>query len=75
MPVMKARPVAKKKQSGSESRRYNTLVRMDDEIAEKARKVASLRKQSLGEYLASIIGPIVERDLVKEGKKLTGGDG
>lgn len=62
--------VAKKR---SESRRFNMLVRMDDEIIGKAKKVAALRGVSLAEYLAGILGPVVDRDLMREAKKLAGG--
>lgn len=50
-----------------------TLVRMDDELVEKARKVAALRRIGLGEYLASLLRPLVKRDLEREARKLTGG--
>lgn len=64
-----AAAVAKKR---SESRRYNTLVRLDDELAEKTKKVAALRGQSVAEYISDALWPIVNRDLVKEIKKLAG---
>lgn len=63
-----ARDVAKKR---SESRRYNTLVRLDDEVAAKARKVAALKGVSLAEMFSSILGPIVDREFAREVAKLT----
>jgi predicted HicB family RNase H-like nuclease len=54
--------VAKKK---SESRRYNTLVRLDDEMVVKARKVAALKGISVAQYISETMGPIVDRDLTK----------
>jgi predicted HicB family RNase H-like nuclease len=71
---LKARPVAKKKQSGSEKRQFNTLVRMEDELAERAKKVAALKGVSLGQYVSDALLPIVERDLQREIKKLSGSD-
>lgn len=62
--------VAKKR---SESRKFNSMVRMDDDLVEKAKKVAALRGISLGEYFASTLHPIVDRDLLREAKKLSGG--
>lgn len=59
--------VAKKK---SESRRFNTLVRMDDELVERAKKVAALKGTSLAEYFGAVLTPIVAKDLAKEAKKL-----
>lgn len=64
----KGRSVAKKK--GGEVRRYNTLVRMDDEVAEAARKIAALRNISVGEYVSAIVGPAVRADMAKEAEKL-----
>lgn len=66
-------PVAKKKAKTSESRRFNTLVRMDDEVTAEARKVAALRGVSVAEYFAEVLRPIVKRDLEREARKLTGG--
>jgi hypothetical protein len=60
--------VAKKRRS--ESRQYNTLVRMDDHLAAKAKKVAALKGISMAEYFAVILEPIVDRDLTKEVGKL-----
>lgn len=65
--------VAKKR---SESRRFNTLVRMDGELVDKAKKVAALKGISLAEYFSDTLAPIVDRDLAKEVRKLArGGEG
>jgi predicted HicB family RNase H-like nuclease len=64
--------VAKKRKT-SESRRFNTLVRMDTELVERARKVAALKGLSVAEYFAEVLRPIVDRDLAREVKKLSGG--
>lgn len=61
--------VAKKKKS--ESRRFNTLVRMDDEMCRKAKKLAALRETSMAELFASILGPWVDREFAKEVSKET----
>ncbi len=65
--------VAKKK---SESRKFNTLVRLDDDLVEKAKKVVALKGISLAEYFTDTLRPVVDRDLVKEVRKLAkdGGD-
>ena len=54
----------------SESRRFNTLVRMDDELVERAKKVAALKGISVAEYFSDTLRPIVDRDFAKEVKKL-----
>lgn len=58
----------------SESRKFNTLVRMDDDLCRKARKLAALRETSMAEMFAAVLGPWVDREWAKETKKLTGGD-
>lgn len=63
-----ATPVAKKKRS--ESRRFNTLVRMDDEVCEIARKIAALRGVSMAEMFADWLRPIVAREWSKEVRKI-----
>jgi hypothetical protein len=65
-------PVSKKR---SESRRFNTLVRLDDGLVERAKKVAALRGITLGDYLTDTLRPIVDRDLSKEAKKLAKEEG
>lgn len=54
----------------SESRRFNTLVRMDDELVEKAKKVAALKGISLAEFFSDALRPIVDREMAREVKKL-----
>jgi hypothetical protein len=60
--------VAKKR---SESRKMNTLVRLDDAVVEKGRKVAALKGVSLGDYISKTMRPIIDRDLAREVKKLS----
>ncbi|MFL6141691.1 MAG: hypothetical protein ACJ72N_07450 [Labedaea sp.] len=69
---IEASPVAKKR---SESRKFNTLVRMDDDLVKKAKKVASLKGISLAEYFSDILRPIVDRDMTKEIRKLSREEG
>ena len=66
--------MAKKKASGSESRRLNTLVRMDDEVVATGRKIAALRNQSLGELFAELLRPALKREWDKEVRKMTRGE-
>jgi predicted HicB family RNase H-like nuclease len=63
--------VPKKK---SESRRYNMLVRLDDEVVEMGKKVAALRGVSLAEFFSDILRPAVDREFGKEVAKLTRDD-
>jgi hypothetical protein len=63
--------VAKK----SEKRKFNTLVRMDDELCEKARKLAALRGVSMAEMFASVLRPWVDREWSKEVRKLKEDEG
>jgi hypothetical protein len=44
---------------------------MDDDLVERAKKVAALKGVSLAEYFAAILAPIVTKDLSREAKKLT----
>lgn len=62
-----AATVAKKK---SEKRRYNTLVRMDDELCDRARKLAALRNTSMAEMFTEMLRPLVDREWAKEVRKL-----
>ncbi len=64
--------VAKKK---SESRKFNTLVRLDDDLVEKAKKVVALKGISLAEYFSDTLRPVVDRDLSKEVRKLASKEG
>ncbi len=59
----------------SESRRFNTLVRLDDDLVIRAKKVAALKGISLAEYFSDTLRPIVDRDLSREVKKLAKEEG
>lgn len=50
----------------SESRKYNTLVRMDDEVCAKGKKLAALRGVSMAELFSDILGPILDEEWAKE---------
>jgi predicted ATPase len=65
--------VAKKKKS--ESRRFNTLVRMNDELCDKARKLAALRGISMAEMFTDVLRPWVDREWSKEVKRLAEEEG
>ncbi len=69
--------MGKKRASGSETRRYNTLVRMDDELCEMGRKLALARGVSMAEMFTDVLRPWVVREwtkeVAKEAKKLAGG--
>ena len=67
--------VAKKRPSGSESRKFNTLVRMDDELCEKARMLALARTVSMAEMFSDVLRPWVDREWAKELKKLNEKEG
>ncbi len=53
------------------AKKRDTTIRLDIETAELLRQVAALRKVSIGEYLASVIEPIAQRDLLAEAEKIT----
>ena len=59
--------VARKK---SEKRKFNTLVRMDDTLCEKARKLAALRGESMAEMFTEVLRPWVDKEWSKEVRKL-----
>jgi hypothetical protein len=66
--MLEAMVVSRKR---SESRRFNTLVRLDDQLVEKGRKVAALKGISLAEFFSDTLWPIVNRELDREVKKLS----
>jgi predicted transcriptional regulator len=71
VPIPEALDVAKK----SEKRKFNTLVRMDDDLCDRARKLAALRNMSMAEMFASVLRPWVDREWAKEVRKLKEGEG
>lgn len=60
--LLMERPVAKPK---------DTTIRVHMDTAELLRQVAAMRRTSVAEYLASIVEPIAQRDLVAEAEKIT----
>jgi hypothetical protein len=50
-------------------KRNDVTVRLDAEVAAKAKTVAASRNQNLAEYLSEVLAPIVERDLKGEAAK------
>lgn len=75
-PIETGVKVAKKtgKRSGSESRKYGTLVRLADDVVADAKAVASLRGTSMAEYLSDTLRPILKRALTDELKRRIGGE-
>lgn len=65
------------RKKSSEKRRFNTLVRMDDELCEKSRKLAMLKGISMAEMFAGVLQPWVDKEwakeVAKESRKLKGG--
>jgi hypothetical protein len=68
------RSVAKKKAKGSETRRFNTLVRMDDELIERAKVIAAIEGVSLGELFLPVLRPFIEKKWKEHGRKMMGRD-
>lgn len=62
--------VAVPKKKSSEKRKFNTLVRMDDELCEKARMLATHRKTSMAEMFSEMLRPVVDREYSKMVRKL-----
>lgn len=50
------------------------VVRIDPELASKARYLAAQRSIPLSEYLSEMIRPTIDREMRKAGKKLIEGD-
>jgi hypothetical protein len=72
--------VAVPKKKSSEKRKFNTLVRMDDELCDMARVLATMRKTSMAELFADWLRPVVkreyEKEIAKEQRRIKGaGDG
>lgn len=65
----------KPRQSGSETRRANALVRMDDELVAKARKLAALRGTTMSEMFVSILRPIIDREWTRTVRQLKEDEG
>jgi hypothetical protein len=53
----------------SEIKRNDTVVKVDCEVIDDARKVAALREMTLAEYLTEIVRPIARRDLQAEAQR------
>jgi hypothetical protein len=53
-----------------EKRKFNTLVRMDDELCERARKLAALKGTSMAEMFSAMLRPMVDREWAREVRKL-----
>jgi hypothetical protein len=66
-PVAPKRKPAKKE--GGESRRYDTLVRLADDVVSDAKVVASLRDVSMAELLSDTLRPILKKALADELRK------
>jgi hypothetical protein len=49
-------------------------VRIDADLAEKARYLAAFKRVSMTDYLSGILRPALERDEKEAGKKMMGGD-
>ncbi len=49
----------------------DTSVRVSHDAADVLRRVAALRKVSIGEYIDAVLVPIVRRDLISEAQKIT----
>jgi hypothetical protein len=64
-----ARKTGKKASGGGESRRYETLVRLAEDVVADAKVVASLRGISMAEYLTETLRPIVKKALADELRK------
>lgn len=54
------------------ARRNDVTVKMDAEVARKAKIVAAYRDQSLAEFISDQLSPIVDRMLQEEHAKETG---
>jgi hypothetical protein len=66
-------PVAPKRKAsrkdGGESRKYETLVRLADDVVADAKVVASLRNISMAELLSDTLRPILKKALTDELRK------
>jgi hypothetical protein len=51
------------------------VVRIDPDLAAKARYLSAQRSVPLSEYLSEMIRPTIEREMRKAGKKLIEGEG
>jgi hypothetical protein len=56
----------KKKQPEEQPRRNDVPARIDSDVLEDVRLVATFRKISISEYLSDIVRPIAKRDLEAE---------
>lgn len=56
-----ARKKTPKKQSGSETRKYTALVRMDREVADEVKRAAEFKGLSMAEFLTETLRPIAKK--------------
>lgn len=62
------------KKDGGETRRFETLVRLSDDVVADAKVVASLRDISMAELLSDTLRPILKKALADELRKRVEGD-
>jgi hypothetical protein len=68
-----ARKASRKKSGGP--RRYDSLVRIADDVVADAKVVASIRDISMAELLSETLRPILKKAMVEElRKRVEGGD-
>jgi hypothetical protein len=69
-----ARKLPKKEKAGGGSRRYETLVRIAEDVVADAKVLASMRDTSMAELLSETLRPILKKALEAEyRKRLEGG--
>jgi hypothetical protein len=52
-----------------------SVVKIETEVARKAKLIASARGQTLGEYLSRVVGDVVARDFPKVWRQMAEGKG
>jgi hypothetical protein len=67
------RPKAKKTDGDAGGRRFSTLVRVADDVAQVARELAPMLGVSMAELLSDILRPILQEKQAAEMKKRLGG--
>jgi hypothetical protein len=70
--IAELKPMAKKMGRPKSSDRDDATARIDRGVLAKARMVANARKISVAEYLTDLLHGQVDRDFLKEMKKLEG---
>lgn len=63
------RPKAKKEEPQAENRRFPTLIRVSEDVAQLGRELSAMRNVSMAELVSDTLRPILQEQLEQEMRK------